>query len=171
MNGEPTLHARTAADWCVWLDEHAALQRAVWLITYHKRSPTPSILVPEAVEQALCFGWIDSHARKRDAESFYLRFTPRRPRSNWSQVNRARAEKLIAAGLMRPAGQPRSTWPSGPGAGPRTARALIRREGPISPRIWSTSRSAPPASTRTAVVSCSLRCTRSASSPTSRVCR
>lgn len=79
MNGEPTLHARTAADWRAWLDEQTALQRAIWLIIYHKRSPTPSVLVPEAVAQALCFGWIDSHARKRDAESFYLRFTPRRP--------------------------------------------------------------------------------------------
>lgn len=121
MNGEPALHARTAADWRAWLDEHAASQRAIWLIIYHKRSPTPSVLVPEAVEQALCFGWIDSHARRRDAESWYLRFTPRRPRSNWSQVNRARTEKLIAQDLMRPGGQAQidlakrtGRWPAPP---------------------------------------------------------
>lgn len=100
------------------------MQRAIWLIIYHKRSPTPSVLVPEAVEQALCFGWIDSHARKRDAESIYLRFTPRRPRSNWSQVNRARAEKLITAGLMRPAGQAQIDLAKRTGALARTARAV-----------------------------------------------
>lgn len=105
MNDEPALYARTAADWRAWLDEHAATQDAIWLIIYHKHNPTPSVLVPEAVEQALCFGWIDSLARKRDTESFYLRFTPRRPHSNWSQTNRARAERLIAQDLMQPAGQ------------------------------------------------------------------
>jgi hypothetical protein len=70
----------------------------VWLVIHHRDSPTPSVQYHEAIEHALCFGWIDSQARKHDPDSFVLRFTPRRPRSNWSRVNRERAARMIGVG-------------------------------------------------------------------------
>jgi uncharacterized protein YdeI (YjbR/CyaY-like superfamily) len=72
----------------------------VWLVIHHRDSPTPSVQYHEAIEHALCFGWIDSQARKHDPDSFVLRFTPLRPGSNWSRVNRERAARMIELGLM-----------------------------------------------------------------------
>ncbi|XVV06131.1 YdeI/OmpD-associated family protein [Actinosynnema sp. CA-248983] len=97
--------APTAAEWRAWLAENSASAKEVWLVLHHKDSPTPSVRYAEAVEQALCFGWIDGHHRKHDEHSSALRFTPRTPRSTWSRVNRERAERMIAEGLMTPAGQ------------------------------------------------------------------
>ena len=99
------LEVATASEWRAWLAAHAASETEVWLVLQHKASPKPSVRLPEAVEQALCYGWIDSHARKHTATSFRLRFTPRRERSPWSAVNRARAERLIENGEMTPSGQ------------------------------------------------------------------
>ena len=62
-------------------------------------------MINDVVEEALCFGWIDCKANKRDAESFYLKFTPRKPKSNWSKTNRERVEKLIKERRMTPHGQ------------------------------------------------------------------
>jgi uncharacterized protein YdeI (YjbR/CyaY-like superfamily) len=95
-----TVMASTAADWRAWLARHGRSEKEAWLVIYHRDSGMPSVRYHEAIEQALCFGWIDSHARKRDADSSYLRFTPRNPRSRWSQVNRQRAANLIELGLM-----------------------------------------------------------------------
>jgi uncharacterized protein YdeI (YjbR/CyaY-like superfamily) len=113
-----TFHAPTAQDWRAWLAEHSSTEREIWLVIQHKDSATSSVRYAEAIEQALCFGWIDSHAARHDAGSSRLRFTPRRPRSNWSHVNRARAERMIAEGLMTEAGQAAidrakaaGTWP------------------------------------------------------------
>jgi uncharacterized protein YdeI (YjbR/CyaY-like superfamily) len=80
-------------------------EKSVWLIIYHKDSKTPSVEYEEAVEEALCFGWIDSKPNKRDADSYYLFFAKRNPKSNWSKANRERAEKMIKRGLMTEAGQ------------------------------------------------------------------
>jgi uncharacterized protein YdeI (YjbR/CyaY-like superfamily) len=77
----------------------------VWLIIYNKDSKTPSVEYEEAVEEALSFGWIDSKPNKRDADSYYLFFAKRNPKSNWSKSNRERAEKMIKQGLMTEAGQ------------------------------------------------------------------
>jgi uncharacterized protein YdeI (YjbR/CyaY-like superfamily) len=87
------------------LAEHGRSEKEVWLVIHHKDSTTPSVRYHEAIEHALCYGWIDSHARKRDADSSLLRFTPRRPRSNWSRVNRERAARMIQLGLMTEHGQ------------------------------------------------------------------
>ncbi|MFI9817807.1 YdeI/OmpD-associated family protein [Saccharothrix variisporea] len=100
-----TFGAPDAVHWRAWLAENAGSAREVWLVLHHKDSPTPSVRYAEAVEQALCFGWIDGHHRGNDEHSSRLRFTPRTPRSTWSRVNRERAERMIAAGLMTPAGQ------------------------------------------------------------------
>jgi uncharacterized protein YdeI (YjbR/CyaY-like superfamily) len=99
-----TVTASTGAEWRAWLARNHQSETEVWLVIHHKDSPSPSVGYGEAIEQALCFGWIDSQARKHDPDSFRLRFTPRRPRSNWSKVNRGRAARMIELGLMTDAG-------------------------------------------------------------------
>ncbi len=101
----PTFYAKTATEWRNWLAEHHESESAVWLIMYHKKSKVESIYYDEAVEQALCFGWIDSKPNKRDEQSFYLFFSKRNSKSNWSKANRERIEKLLAAGQIAPPGQ------------------------------------------------------------------
>jgi uncharacterized protein YdeI (YjbR/CyaY-like superfamily) len=105
-DGKQTFLAKTRADWRSWLEQNSQVERSVWLILYHKKSPTECINLNEATEEALCFGWIDSLAKKRDHESFYLTFTPRNPkRSKWSKPNRDRAERMIEQDLMTEHGQ------------------------------------------------------------------
>lgn len=91
-------------DWRSWLEEHHSSASAVWLIIYHKSSRIPSVYYDEAVEQALCFGWIDSVPNKRDETSYYLYFAQRKPKSLWSKINKDRVEKLIKLGQMHRAG-------------------------------------------------------------------
>jgi uncharacterized protein YdeI (YjbR/CyaY-like superfamily) len=97
--------AGTAATWRDWLERNGRSGAEVWLVVCHKNSGTPGVRYHEAIEHALCYGWIDSQARKRDADSFYLRFTPRRPHSRWSRINRQRAAKMTGLGLMTEAGR------------------------------------------------------------------
>jgi uncharacterized protein YdeI (YjbR/CyaY-like superfamily) len=87
-----------------WLEENHESADGLWLKIAKKGAPEPSVTYGEALEVALCFGWIDSQKRGLDETHFLQRFTPRRPRGRWSKVNREKAEALIEAGLMRPAG-------------------------------------------------------------------
>lgn len=103
-NGIEAVSAKTRADWRQWLVENHQSEKSIWLIIYHKESPTPSVYYDEAVEEALCFGWVDSKPNKRDAESYYLFMAQRKPGSNWSKLNRQRAEKMIGEGLMTQSG-------------------------------------------------------------------
>lgn len=100
-----SVYVKTGAEWRDWLETHGQDEKNVRLILFHKSSQTPSIHYEEAVEQALCFGWIDNKTQKRDETSSFLFFTPRNPKSTWSKSNRERAEKMIAGGLMTPSGQ------------------------------------------------------------------
>jgi uncharacterized protein YdeI (YjbR/CyaY-like superfamily) len=101
---EPTFFA-TAAQFRAWLEEHHE-RASELLVGYHKKaSGRPSITWPESVDQALCFGWIDGVRRSLGDEAYTIRFTPRKPRSNWSAVNVARMQELVAEGLVHPAGQ------------------------------------------------------------------
>ncbi len=102
---ENTFTAATATEWRQWLAEHSRTEKEVWLVIHHKHSGVPSVRIQEAMEQALCFGWIDSLHRKNDATSSRLRFTPRTPRSSWSRINRDRVADLTARGLMTEQGQ------------------------------------------------------------------
>jgi uncharacterized protein YdeI (YjbR/CyaY-like superfamily) len=77
---------------------------SVWLIIYKKDSGISSVIYDEAVDEALCFGWIDSLPKKRDDQSYYVRFSRRNPKSNWSAVNKAKVERLIAEGKMTDSG-------------------------------------------------------------------
>lgn len=94
------VQATDRAEWRTWLQDNGEVEAEVWLVLQHARSPVTSVLHGDAIEEALCFGWIDSHARKRDAGSWTLRFTPRKPRSAWSNVNRALVERLTEEGRM-----------------------------------------------------------------------
>lgn len=104
-NGIKTFYARSGKIWRNWLQKNHAKEKSVWLIIYHKKSKTPSVYYNEAVEEALCFGWIDSKANKRDDESAYQSFMQRKPKSNWSKLNRERAAKMTEQGLMHESGQ------------------------------------------------------------------
>ncbi|MDQ3880355.1 MAG: YdeI/OmpD-associated family protein [Chloroflexota bacterium] len=99
----PTYFA-TPDEFRAWLAEHHASERELWVGFHRKSSGRPSITWPEAVGQALCFGWIDGVRRSVDDESYANRFTPRTARSTWSAVNIRSVKELIAAGLMHPAG-------------------------------------------------------------------
>jgi uncharacterized protein YdeI (YjbR/CyaY-like superfamily) len=100
----PIVEVTDQAAWRRWLSAHHERRDGVWLKLAKKGSPTPTVSYGEALEEALCFGWIDGQIRRFD-EHFYLqRFTPRRPRSKWSQTNREKATRLIEAGRMHPFG-------------------------------------------------------------------
>jgi uncharacterized protein YdeI (YjbR/CyaY-like superfamily) len=102
----PAFYATPDA-WRAWLEAHHAGEREHW-VGFHKRNTSPqapeSITWPEAVDQALCFGWIDGIRRRVDETSYAIRFTPRKRTSRWSMVNVRRVGELREAGLMRPAG-------------------------------------------------------------------
>lgn len=99
-NGVTVVFAKDRQAWRRWLQINSDKQKAAWLIIYHKSADTKTVYYEEAVEEALCFGWIDSKPNKRDAESFYLFFSVRKPKSNWSKSNKIRVERLIKDGLM-----------------------------------------------------------------------
>jgi uncharacterized protein YdeI (YjbR/CyaY-like superfamily) len=107
------------ADWRDWLERNHETASAVWLVTWKKPTGKPRVDYDAAVEEALCFGWVDSKSRSVDDERTSLYFTPRKPKSAWSESNVARVEKLEAAGLMQAAGREAveeakrlGTWPS-----------------------------------------------------------
>lgn len=102
--GIEVVYARNRKEWRAWLIKNHTTQKSVWLIIYHTGIETPSVYYDEAVEEAICFGWIDSIAHKRDSESKYQFFAHRKPRSNWSKANRDRAQKMIQKKSMKPAG-------------------------------------------------------------------
>jgi uncharacterized protein YdeI (YjbR/CyaY-like superfamily) len=103
MSMEP-LAFRDADEWEAWLAAHAAGRAEVWLKIAKKGSGQASVTAAEADEVAICHGWIDSHRKSLDGTHFLQRFSPRRKGSPWSRINVDRAEALIAAGRMRPAG-------------------------------------------------------------------
>lgn len=99
-----SFYAKDAAAWRRWLEKNHQREKSVWLIIYRKESGVPSVYYPEAVDEALCFGWIDSKPNKRDSQSYYQFFSKRNPKSNWSKVNKNKVAALIQAGKMATAG-------------------------------------------------------------------
>jgi uncharacterized protein YdeI (YjbR/CyaY-like superfamily) len=97
-------YPKTRKAWRQWLEKNHQKEPSIWLILYNKDIGIPSITWSEAVEEALCFGWIDSVVNKRDEESRYQFFTTRKPKSNWSRINKEKIAQLTDAGLMAPAG-------------------------------------------------------------------
>jgi uncharacterized protein YdeI (YjbR/CyaY-like superfamily) len=100
----PVVEQPDRAGWERWLAANHASAPGAWLKLAKKGSPTSTVSQAEAVDEAICFGWIDGQARGYDEHFFLQRFTPRRPRSKWSAINRERGRRLIAEGRMKPAG-------------------------------------------------------------------
>ena len=100
----PVYAFETEADFWNWLSKNYQQTTSFWLRFYKKESKVPSIHYDEAVDVALCFGWIDGLANKYDEESYLVRYTPRRPKSVWSKINVAKVEKLSAEKRMQPSG-------------------------------------------------------------------
>lgn len=100
----PIYYPKDRAEWRAWLGENHAKAPGIWLIYYKKGSGKPTVSYSEAVEEALCVGWIDSRPNTIDAESYKQFFSPRKPKSPWSRVNKQRIEQLVENGLMRSAG-------------------------------------------------------------------
>ena len=103
MTGKPQYFA-TTEDWRAWLERHHATKEDAWLMIYKKHSATPSVTLQQAMQEAICFGWIDSSMQPIDEDRFALRFTPRRKTSNWSERNKGWAAMLIDEGRMTEAG-------------------------------------------------------------------
>ena len=115
-----TLLAKTLDQWHDWLDEHHASESEVWLVFYKRQTRVASIAYADALDEALCFGWVDSLVKRLDDRRYALKFTPRRPESRWSTKNRQRYEALKAGARLKPAGTKRP--PTGRGYGPRPPR-------------------------------------------------
>lgn len=97
-------HPTTRAAWRAWLARHHTRTEGVWLVSWKQATGRPRIDYEAAVEEALCFGWVDSKVNKLDDERSMLWFAPRKAKTGWSKPNKARVERLIAAGRMQPAG-------------------------------------------------------------------
>jgi len=99
-----TIYVTNRIDWRDWLESNHQSKKEIWLIYYKKHTGKPRIPYDDAVEEALCFGWIDSIVKRVDDATFVQKFSPRKPRSLWSALNKDRVEKMIKAGLMTQAG-------------------------------------------------------------------
>lgn len=107
---ENTFYASSRQAWRDWLAENHAKAQNIWLVIYKKQSGTPSVYYDEAVDEALCFGWIDSSIKKNDQNSYLQFFAKRNPKSNWSRVNKEKVAQLTTAGLMAEAGKAMVEW-------------------------------------------------------------
>jgi uncharacterized protein YdeI (YjbR/CyaY-like superfamily) len=126
-------YPRDRAAWTAWLEKHHASASEVALVFYRKSTSKPTVTYAEAVEEALCFGWIDGVKHKLDDERYTYRFTPRRPGSKWSAINRQRIAALDTAGKLRPAGRaalaaadPAPARPAAPDTMPPELAAALR---------------------------------------------
>ena len=115
-----TLLVETLDQWRAWLEEHHASESEVWLVFYKQHAEIASIAYADALDEALCFGWVDSLVKRLDDRRYARKFTPRRPDSRWSTKNRRLYHALKANGRLKPAGIRRP--PTQRGYGPRPAR-------------------------------------------------
>jgi uncharacterized protein YdeI (YjbR/CyaY-like superfamily) len=103
-DGLPLCFAYTAEEWRLWLNSHHNTTKAVWLVYHKPATGKTRVSYDDAVDEAICFGWIDSKPNKLDSERSIQYFAPRNPKSNWSQLNKRRVERLLAAGKMTASG-------------------------------------------------------------------
>jgi uncharacterized protein YdeI (YjbR/CyaY-like superfamily) len=129
-----TLDVRTRAAWRRWLEAHHASTSAVWLIFHKRHTEISSVSYDDAVEEALCFGWVDSLIKRIDGSRYARKFTPRTENSRWSAINRRRYASLQARGLLAPPGLARAPTdrrgdaPEGSTAWPRDIEARLHAE-------------------------------------------
>lgn len=136
VNISRTLHLETRSEWRAWLAEHHEKATEIWLVYNKKRSGRPRVAYDEAVEEALCFGWIDGLTKPIDADRYAQRFTPRREKSGWSDLNRRRFRRLVKEGRMTAAGRAR---------GPSKASPVERSSSKTPPYIVAALRGHPEA--------------------------
>src|SRR5215475_4497588 len=136
-----TFDAGTVERWRQWLASNHASAPEVWLIYYKKHTRKASVAYLDALDEALCYGWIDSLVRRIDDDRYAIKYTPRKPSSKWSVVTRKRYSALEAAGRLAPAGKARS--PKGATVArppkialPRKLPAYIAREFKAVPAAW-----------------------------------
>jgi uncharacterized protein YdeI (YjbR/CyaY-like superfamily) len=103
-----TLEVPSRRQWRTWLEKHHASQAEVWLIFHKVQTGKKCISYSDALDEALCFGWVDSLVKRLDENRYARKFTPRKPDSRWSTVNRRRYAELKAQGLLAPAGLERA---------------------------------------------------------------
>ena len=118
-----TLLVHTPQEWHEWLETHGAAESEIWLVFYKKHTGIAAIAYKDALDEALCFGWVDSLVKRLDDRRYALKFTPRRVDSRWSPANRKRYAELEAAGRLRPAGIERP--PTDRGSAPRPPRQSL----------------------------------------------
>jgi uncharacterized protein YdeI (YjbR/CyaY-like superfamily) len=99
-----TIYAANRTEWRAWLEQHHATETEVWLVYYKVGTGKPGVTYEDSVQEALCFGWVDSNVQKIDEEKYVRRFTPRRADSKWAESNQHRVAKLIKEGRMTKAG-------------------------------------------------------------------
>ena len=104
MKTGETLTVLTRGEFRQWLADHHRSKKEIWLVFCYKRTGKPTITYSDAVEEAICYGWIDSQLNRMDDERFVRRFSPRREGSHWSRRNRGRALRMLRAGKMTEAG-------------------------------------------------------------------
>jgi len=147
-----TLHARH--QWRSWLEKHHASSPGVWLVFHKKHTRRKSIPYEDAVRNALCFGWIDSLVKRLDDDRYALKFTPRKPTSKWSDLNRKRWAELNVAGRLAPAGM--SAAPTSNTYAPKPSIPLlpgyIARALKTTPKAWHTFQALSPTDRRHFVV-------------------
>jgi len=135
-----TLDARTAAQWRRWLARHHDSASEVWLVFHKGRPGRASIAYEDAVDEALCFGWVDSLIKRLDEARYARKFTPRKLDSKWSAANRERYARLEASGRLTPAGLKRAPCEGGhdpPRPSPSKAPRYIREALGKRPPAWS----------------------------------
>jgi uncharacterized protein YdeI (YjbR/CyaY-like superfamily) len=100
----PRFHPESREQWRAWLADHHDTERGAWLVSWKQATGRPSLPYEAVIEEALCFGWVDSTAKTLDSERSMMLMTPRKPTSPWARTNKERVDRLLAAGLMQPAG-------------------------------------------------------------------
>ena len=125
------LYFKTSSEWREWLHENHDKENELWLIFYKKETGLPSIDYESAVEEALCYGWIDSIIKKIDEQRYAQKFTPRKLKSKWSPSNKTRVNKLIKVGRMTPAGQVKIDAAKANGMWNKSDRPVLSLEIPL----------------------------------------
>ena len=105
MDDRPRIQPATRAEWRAWLEDNHGTSRGVWLVSWKKHTGNPAVAYEEAVEEALCFGWIDGVLNRVDEDRTMQYFAPRKPKSTWARSNKERVARLEAAGHMTDAGR------------------------------------------------------------------
>jgi uncharacterized protein YdeI (YjbR/CyaY-like superfamily) len=140
-----TVEAKSAAQWRSWLATHHKSASEIWLVFHKKHTGRPCVSYEESVDEALCFGWVDSLVKRIDDERYARKFTPRKADSAWSTANRKRYEVLKAGDRLAPAGVERApTDRSGDAPRPSRVPVYVERELKRHPQAWSFFDTLPP---------------------------